>query len=129
MLEVLPFVEDPDLSGSAAPALPQLLTPCLIPHSCSPSPHRAFYHFPKLYSLSPMASYHQVVVNGFSMVFVLQVTIVVHDFAMFNAYHINIFINILILQVELYAGSSQPTLTSPLNEQLNFVIFITISIA
>ena len=29
MLEVLPFVEDPDLSGSAAPALPQLLPPCL----------------------------------------------------------------------------------------------------
>ena len=28
MLEVLPFVEDPDLSGSAAPALPQLLPPC-----------------------------------------------------------------------------------------------------
>ena len=27
MLEVLPFVEDPDLSGSAAPALPQLLPP------------------------------------------------------------------------------------------------------
>ena len=28
MLEVLPFAEDPDLSGSAAPALPQLLPPC-----------------------------------------------------------------------------------------------------
>ena len=28
MLEVLPFVEDPDLSGSAAPALSQLLPPC-----------------------------------------------------------------------------------------------------
>ena len=27
MLEVLPFVEDPDLSGSAASALPQLLPP------------------------------------------------------------------------------------------------------
>ena len=27
MLEVLPFVEDPDLLGSAAPALPQLLPP------------------------------------------------------------------------------------------------------
>ena len=27
MLEVLPFVEDPDLSGSTAPALPQLLPP------------------------------------------------------------------------------------------------------
>ena len=29
MLEVLPFVKDPDLSGSAAPALPQLLPPWL----------------------------------------------------------------------------------------------------
>ena len=29
MLGVLPFVEDPDLSWSAAPALPQHLPPCL----------------------------------------------------------------------------------------------------
>ena len=28
MLGVLPFVEDPDLSGSAAPTLPQHLPPC-----------------------------------------------------------------------------------------------------
>ena len=32
MLEVLPFVEDPDLSGSAAPALSQLPPPCLGHH-------------------------------------------------------------------------------------------------
>ena len=28
MLGVLPFVEDPDLSGSAGPTVPQLLPPC-----------------------------------------------------------------------------------------------------
>ena len=29
MLGVIPFVEDPDLSGTASPAVPQHLPPCL----------------------------------------------------------------------------------------------------
>ena len=30
MLGVLPFVEDPDLSWTGGPAIPQLLPPCLV---------------------------------------------------------------------------------------------------
>ena len=122
LLPLPSFLCPPSSSSSSFP-LPSSLPP--HPPLLFPFPLPTSRIFPKLYSLSPMASFHQVVVNGFF----LQVTIVVHDFAMSNAYDINIFINILILQVELYAGSSQSALTSPLNEQLNFVIFITISIA